>query len=231
LRRLFRAAEWGTEGPRPGLQVLPSTPLRSWEPGIGSDRIGNLAPHLCQRLRGACAIPIAAQTLQLSPCVRVSAEEEAAWSSRAARTRVPPQTEEGKGGEAAKRRTYLGWVGAALAAVVVASAFVTFSGRAEVKGKPTTELGGGTLQKEEVQQEWWRYDTFFQQSPGAGREGQEQLHPSLPTPSHNLVDGYLRMGVGPKLPFLPWRSLGRATRSPPACTRCTSPSFWALRRV
>lgn len=87
--------------------------------------------------------------------------------------------------------------------VVTLTAFLLSVGRAEVKGKGTTELGGGSLSKEQVENGWKQYDQYFQQAPGDGVVSEKDKAPQFVDTFYNLVTDIYEWGWGQSFHFSP----------------------------
>ena len=93
-------------------------------------------------------------------------------------------------------------VSVALVAVGVGAAYVYANGKAEVKGKRTSELGGGSLKKDEYEGGWSNYYRYFQQQPGTGVTEKEKA-PEFVDTFYNLVTDIYEWGWGQSFHFSP----------------------------
>lgn len=87
--------------------------------------------------------------------------------------------------------------------IVAVTALLVSVGRAEVKGKGTTELGGGSLSKEQVENGWKQYNQYFQQAPGDGVVAEKEKAPQFVDTFYNLVTDIYEWGWGQSFHFSP----------------------------
>eukprot|EP00270_Netrium_digitus_P014758 TRINITY_DN508_c0_g1_i1.p1 TRINITY_DN508_c0_g1~~TRINITY_DN508_c0_g1_i1.p1 ORF type:complete len:374 (+),score=68.59 TRINITY_DN508_c0_g1_i1:59-1180(+) len=102
----------------------------------------------------------------------------------------------------------------ATAVLSLATAFFFLQGQAEVPGKKTTELSCGSLSKDKVEENWKKYDTYFQQNHGDG-VAEKQKAPEFVDTFYNLVTDIYEWGWGQSFhfsPAIPGKSHRDATR-------------------
>eukprot|EP00897_Mesotaenium_endlicherianum_P005062 jgi/Mesen1/4584/ME000232S03838 len=112
----------------------------------------------------------------------------------------------------ASQGTLVGIV-AAVGVLAITTLFLT-SGQAEVKGKKTTQLSGGSISKEEVEKKWKQYDEYFQQNEGSGVAVKKEA-PQFVDTFYNLVTDIYEWGWGQSFhfsPAIPGKSDKEATR-------------------
>lgn len=89
--------------------------------------------------------------------------------------------------------------------VVAATTFLLFAGKAEVKGKRTVDLGGGSLSKEQVEKGWKQYDEYFKENKGSSGAGvsEKRKAPQFVDTFYNLVTDIYEWGWGQSFHFSP----------------------------
>lgn len=99
--------------------------------------------------------------------------------------------------------------------VILGSAYFITSAPAEVSGKSTTDLSGGSLAKDQVVKSWLTYDSYFQQQDGAGVK-EKSSAPEFVDTFYNLVTDIYEWGWGQSFHFSPalkGKSNAAATRA------------------